>query len=270
MAFSETQRNLLLKRKKQLVDFVHRMAELLASKAVETETLRKITVVSNQLRTIIESIDNGILAVDNRGTVTHCNQIGANLIRRNRRDIIGKRISKIWAGSPILDVLKRGSGYDWREESYQAANHTMHFMVTGNIGKMGGASGGCIWDGLPVPECGGMDTADRPENPSIPEYCWPDAILEGENGGYPADIKAIYNVGGNYLSQGSDIKKNMRAFNKVEFAVCHEHFMTPTAGHCDVVLPATTFLEREDILFPGMNYLFYSGKAMDPPGNVKE
>ena len=97
----------------------------------ETETLRNIIVVSNQLRTIIESIDNGILAVDNRGTITHCNQIGANLIRRNRRDIIGKRISKIWAGSPILEVLREGRGYDWREESYQAANHrrTVRFFV---------------------------------------------------------------------------------------------------------------------------------------------
>jgi anaerobic dimethyl sulfoxide reductase subunit A len=134
---------------------------------------------------------------------------------------------------------------------------------------MGGASGGCIWEGLPDPECGAMDTADRPQNPTIPEYCWPDVILEGKKGGYPVDIKAIYNVGGNYLSQGSDIQKNMRAFNKVEFSVCHEHFMTPTAAYCDVILPATTFLEREDILFPGMNYLFYSGKVIDPPGNVK-
>jgi len=130
VAFNETQRNLLLKRKDQLIDFVHRMAELLASKAVETETLQNITVVSNQLRTIIESIDNGILAVDNRGIIMHCNQIGANLIGRSRRNIIGTRISKIWARSPILDVLNGSHGYDWREESYQAANHTMHFMVT--------------------------------------------------------------------------------------------------------------------------------------------
>jgi anaerobic dimethyl sulfoxide reductase subunit A len=142
--------------------------------------------------------------------------------------------------------------------------------ATGNIGKMGGAPGGCIWDGLPVPECGSMDTAARPGNPFIPEYCWPDAILEGKNGGYSVDIKGIYNVGGNYLSQGSDIKKNMRAFDKVEFSVCHEHFMTPTAAYCDVILPATTFLEREDILFPGMNYLFYSAKAIDSPGDVKD
>ena len=130
VALTEDQRQYLLSRKRQFLVFVIRMAQLLASNAIEAEILQNITVVSNQLRTIIESVDNGILAVDNRGTITHCNRIGANLIRRNRRDIIGKRISKIWAGSPILEVLRGGQGYDWREESYQAANHTMHFMVT--------------------------------------------------------------------------------------------------------------------------------------------
>ncbi|MCP4623729.1 MAG: PAS domain-containing protein [bacterium] len=130
VAVTEDQRQYLLSRKHQFLEFVIRMAQLLASNAIEAETLQNITVVSNQLRTIIESVDNGILAVDNRGTIMHCNRIGANLMRRNRRDILGKRISKIWAGSPILEILKGGHGYDWREESYQAANHTMHFMVT--------------------------------------------------------------------------------------------------------------------------------------------
>jgi anaerobic dimethyl sulfoxide reductase subunit A len=142
--------------------------------------------------------------------------------------------------------------------------------ATGNIGKMGGASGGCIWDGLPVPECGEIDTADISTTSSIPEYNWPDAILEGKNGGFPVEIKAIYNVGGNYLSQGSDIHKNIRAFKKVDFSVCHEQFLTPTAMHCDIILPVSSFLEREDILFTGMNYLFYSGKAIAPPDDVKD
>ncbi len=130
VAFSEDQRRFLLNRKDQLLDFAHRMAELLASKAIETETLQNMIVVSNQLRTIIESVDDGILAVDNRGIVTHCNRIGAGLIRKNKRQIIGKRLSKIWPGSPMTDVLKSGHGYDWREESYQAANRKMDFMVT--------------------------------------------------------------------------------------------------------------------------------------------
>jgi transcriptional regulator with PAS, ATPase and Fis domain len=130
VAFSETQRRFLLDRKEQLLDFVHRMAELLASKAIENETLQNIIIVSNQLKTIIESIDNGILAIDNQGIITHCNQIGASLIQKNKREIIGKHISKIWAGSPMIDILKSDHGYDWREESYQVANHNMHFMVS--------------------------------------------------------------------------------------------------------------------------------------------
>jgi len=36
--------------------------------------------------------------------------------------------------------------------------------------------------------------------------------------------------------------------------------------YCDIILPATTFIEREDILFPGLNYLFYSGRAVAPAG----
>jgi len=142
--------------------------------------------------------------------------------------------------------------------------------ATGNAGKMGGSSGGCIWDGLPVPVCGEMDILETSGDPLIPEYNWADAVLDAKKGEYPVNIKAIYNVGGNYLSQGSDIHKNIHAFKEVEFSVCHEQFMTPTAKYCDIILPVSSFLEREDILFTGMNYLFYSGKVTEPPGDTRD
>jgi anaerobic dimethyl sulfoxide reductase subunit A len=177
--------------------------------------------------------------------------------------------TKPCALSPGLSIQRNIGG----EEAMRMAMVLQ--AATGNIGKMGGSSGGCIWDALPAPLCGEMDTAknlskESSTNISIPEYNWPDAILDGnhKNSKFPVNIKAIYNVGGNYLSQGSDVHKNIRAFKKVDFSVCHEQFMTPTARHCDVILPVTSFLEREDILFTGMNYLFYSGKAVDPPLDV--
>ena len=41
--------------------------------------------------------------------------------------------------------------------------------------------------------------------------------------------------------------------------------LTPTARHCDVVLPTTTFLERDDIVFPDSgNYLLFSSQAVPP------
>jgi anaerobic dimethyl sulfoxide reductase subunit A len=138
-------------------------------------------------------------------------------------------------------------------------------VATGNLGVLGGSTGGLTWGRLPSPKVGAINVPPNPIKVSIPVYIWPDAVLEGKKGGYPSDIKAIYNVGGNYLIQGSDIHKNIKAFHDVEFAVCHEHFMTPTAKYCDIILPVTTFLERNDIIMPnGGNYLLFSSKAVPP------
>jgi len=142
--------------------------------------------------------------------------------------------------------------------------------VTGNLGVLGGSSGGLTWGRLPSPKIGSINIPPNPLNISVPVYRWPDAILEGKQGGYPSDIKFIYNVGGNYLTQGSDIHKSIKAFKKVDFAVCHEHFMTSTAKYCDIVLPVTTFLERNDIVIPdGGNYLLFSNQAITPISDVK-
>jgi len=169
-------------------------------------------------------------------------------------------------------------------------------VATGNLGVPGGAPGTSIWGRLPSPRCGrlpvpqarapgagstqagprgALPAAGRqaigaePVWAGIPVYSWADAVLEGRSGGYPTDIRAVYNVGGNYLCTGSDVAKNVRAFERLDLAVCHELFLTPTARYCDVVLPVTTFLEREDILFTAGNYLLYSHPAIAPVGQAR-
>jgi anaerobic dimethyl sulfoxide reductase subunit A len=143
-------------------------------------------------------------------------------------------------------------------------------VATGNLGIRGGSSGSPIWNRLPTPRMGRIGVPSNPVQSTVPEYRWPDAILEGKHGGYPSDIRAVYNVGGNYLTQGSDVHKNIRAFRQVEFAVCHDYTLTPTAQQCDVVLPVTTFLERDDIVFPdGGNYLLFSHQAVPPLPKAK-
>jgi anaerobic dimethyl sulfoxide reductase subunit A len=143
-------------------------------------------------------------------------------------------------------------------------------VATGNLGVLGGSSGSPLWNSLPYPRMGEIGVPTNPVQFSVPQYRWPDAVLEGKRGGYPSDIKAIYNVGGNYLIQGSDVHKNIRAFGQVEFSVCHDYVLTPTAQHCDVVLPTTTFLERDDIVFPDSgNYVLFSNQAVPPLPEAK-
>lgn len=110
------------------------------------------------------------------------------------------------------------------------------------------------------------------ENPfNIPIYRWSDAILKNPpfDRNFPA-IKFLYNPASNFLIQGADLNKNIKAFNKLDFIVTHEHFMTPTARFSDVILPASMWMERDDVI-PGIdNCLLYSEKAVKPPSSVKD
>ena len=144
-------------------------------------------------------------------------------------------------------------------------------VATGNVGQPGGSTGALTWDKLPTPRMGRIQVPPNPAGATIPVLRWPDAVLQGKTGGFPTDIHAIYNVGANYVVQGSDLHKSIRAFQQVDFSVCHDYTLTPTAQQCDLVLPATTFLEREDIVFPaGGNYLLYSNRAMEPLGEARD
>ena len=162
----------------------------------------------------------------------------------------------------------------WSLQRALGGEETFRFTValqaaTGNIGQIGGSSGGEFKGKLPSPHIPKLPVPDTSGFPVIPLLKWPDAILEGPAGGYPTEIKAIYNCGSNHVNQGSDTKKSIRAFGKVEFVVTQDLFMTPTARHSDIVLPVATFLEREDVTLPADNFLFYSAKAIEPIPETK-
>ena len=53
----------------------------------------------------------------------------------------------------------------------------------------------------------------------------------------------------------------------VEFIVVQDHFLTPTARYADIVLPATTFWERNDVHTPWAgagHYAIYMKQAIQP------
>lgn len=142
-------------------------------------------------------------------------------------------------------------------------------VLTGNLGIKGGSSGS-INNRLSKPWVGSLPKLERGDEIRIPVLRWPDAILEGKAGGYPADIRAAYFAGSNYVNQGADIGKNSRAMQALEFAVCHELFLTPTARLCDVVLPVAGPLEKADIGKPWLgNYLLYKPQVCPPPDRVR-
>jgi len=98
-----------------------------------------------------------------------------------------------------------------------------------------------------------------------------DAILTGTQGGYPFDVKFAWFVCNNFLNQLGNINKSVRALKALEFMVVPELFLTPTARFADIVLPVTTFAEKNDLTlpWPSGTYMAYQNRAIESPGECK-
>ena len=109
-------------------------------------------------------------------------------------------------------------------------------------------------------------------NPSIPVARIADMLLDpggayefnGRHETYP-DIRLVYWAGGNPFHHHQDLNRLRRAWQKPETIVVHESWWTPTARHADIVLPATTTLERNDIGGSSRDpFVFAMHRAIDP------
>lgn len=86
---------------------------------------------------------------------------------------------------------------------------------------------------------------------------------------YP-EIKLVYWAGGNPFHHHQDLNRLVRAWQRPDTIVVHEPFWNALARHSDIVLPATTTLEREDIGGSGMDdFIFWMEKVIDPVGEAR-
>lgn len=93
---------------------------------------------------------------------------------------------------------------------------------------------------------------------------------DGRRMRYP-DIRLVYWAGGNPFHHHQDLNRLLRAWRRPETIVVHEQFWTAAAKHADIVLPATTMLERDDIGSAGRDrYMIAMKKAADAPGEARD
>ncbi len=84
-------------------------------------------------------------------------------------------------------------------------------------------------------------------------------------------IRFLYISRSNPLVQVGDLNLLRKGFSKVPFIVTADHFMTDTAAASDLVLPATCFLEEEDLYYNSMShqYLSYGNRVLEPKGECR-
>jgi anaerobic selenocysteine-containing dehydrogenase len=143
----------------------------------------------------------------------------------------------------------------------QAVNHL--WCLTGNLDIPGGnAIARYAFDVVTYPyHSGGSilslppETADKRigihDYGAIKDFrAWaqPDKTLEQIFTGEPYPIKGMWIQTANPIAcTGMEPRKWHKAIKQLDFTVCVDLFMTPTAMLCDVILPAATFLEKDSL-----------------------
>ncbi|MGE0718803.1 MAG: molybdopterin-dependent oxidoreductase [Alphaproteobacteria bacterium] len=177
-------------------------------------------------------------------------------------------------GSTPRAFLRLGFGFT-RRRNGSAAMHAVSCLsaVSGAWRHKGGGAFFLNWwperlDMRMVTGADRLDTSIRAMDQSRigAVLCGDEGALEG---GPPVAAMLIQNA--NSASVAPDSRRVRDGLMRDDlFVAVHEQFMTPTAKLADLVLPATTFLEADDIyLAYGQTHLTIAPQVIDPVGEAR-
>ncbi len=164
-------------------------------------------------------------------------------------------------------------GYGFSRLRNGAANlHAVTCLPT-VTGKWRHEGGGAFWSNRSIYHWDktlieGLDARDP--STRIMDMSRIGAVLTGERRelGDGPQVHAMLIQNTNPLVVAPDSNKVRRGFAREDLFVCvHEQFLTETARHADVVLPATMFLEHDDVYQAGgHSHIQIGPKLIEPPG----
>jgi PAS domain S-box-containing protein len=130
IAFNNEQKETLCKKNKSLVEFLSRMADLISSKILSKEILSEQIVMSNRLEAVINSVHEGVIAINRLGLITHFNKSAEKILGIKKNEIKGRDIGYYIPTLPLPEVLKTGKEFTSREMFIKIKNKNYHLLGT--------------------------------------------------------------------------------------------------------------------------------------------
>lgn len=123
IAFDQDQKRSIISNKENLLEFLTRMSDLIATKLVEEKKTHKINLLAKELEVLLDSIDMGVVSVDIKGNILHYNSKSMSIFDIKSK---GEDISHI---EKLLDNLELQSII---ESKKQIKNKQFYYNVNGN------------------------------------------------------------------------------------------------------------------------------------------
>lgn len=106
IGFNEEQKQIIMENSNPFMNFISKMADLLASKIQELMSLEELNKTNEYLDTIISSVHEGIIACDREGIITCFNRSAEEKLGIDRSSVIGRSISQIISDSQLMKAIK--------------------------------------------------------------------------------------------------------------------------------------------------------------------
>ena len=193
--------------------------------------------------------------------------------------ITGLSVAEIEAFAHLIGATKRvffRLGYGFSRQRNGALNMHSATSIAAVIGAWKYEGGGAFHNNGAIykwrqPMIDGSDVMDA--SVRALDQSRVGAVLCGDadvlQGGPPVKAMLIQNT--NPMSVAPEQERVRAGFSREDlFVVVHEQFMTETARMADIVLPATMFLEHDDVYTGGgHSYVELGQKLIDPPGECR-
>lgn len=144
VADSEINRQILIEKEKDILNFINKMADLIISKLLEKDAAYKINVIREQLISIMNSIDDGIIALDENGSIIYQNSHVKKILNQLPRETNKLNVINLIPQDYIKDLVEDGIPFRNRELNIHDKQTTLQALISGKPVKLKDKSIGSI------------------------------------------------------------------------------------------------------------------------------
>ena len=137
-------RQRLQQKQEYYLSFITHMSELLKSKLSEKEQNIKLLLHQEQLAAILNSVDSGIIAVDEQGFLVHCNDEAGEILGIQGRQLEALNIQELINEDYMISFLEYGPAFRNKELVLHGAHKQTHAIISGKKIMVNAANCGAI------------------------------------------------------------------------------------------------------------------------------
>lgn len=125
ICFDDKQMGFLISNRENVLKLISSFGELMILKTKEEDYINKLELGSNQLNSIFSSISDGLILLDEKGSITNCSSSISDSIGISKEELIGMKLKGLIDGEFNIEQLKNNK--EFREVKFKGKNKVFQF-----------------------------------------------------------------------------------------------------------------------------------------------